>query len=69
LKTDTGIGIGSTVAAVSAGYGEKVSIAQGEGGGSAITITTPNGTLSGETEGVNDGSKLTHLRAGVSCTV
>jgi hypothetical protein len=66
LKTETSIGIGSTVAAVKAAYGPMVTIAQGASG-PMLTITAPNGVMTGDLDGLGDASRVKTLRAGVSC--
>ncbi|MEW6473427.1 MAG: hypothetical protein AB1679_14240 [Actinomycetota bacterium] len=66
LKTEKGIGPGSTVAAVKAAYGSGVTIAEG-GSGPVVTITAPNGVITGALDGVSDASKVKTLRAGESC--
>lgn len=64
LKTDKGIGIGSTLAAVKAAYGPAVAIA-----GPTFAIRGANNVISGELEGSGDSARVKALRAGVSCTV
>lgn len=66
LKTEKGIGLGSTVAAVKAAYGSGVSIADG-GSGPVVTITAPNGVITGGLDGIGDASKVKTLRAGEFC--
>jgi hypothetical protein len=64
LKTDKGIGIGSTLAAVKAAYGSAVTVA-----GPTFAIRGANNVISGELEGSGDSARVKALRAGVSCTV
>jgi hypothetical protein len=66
LKTEKGIGIGSTVAAVKAAYGPTVTIDQGVNG-PTFKITAPNGVITGELNGLSAASRVKALRAGVSC--
>jgi hypothetical protein len=63
LKTDKGIGIGSTVAAVRAAYGSAVTIAQGANG-PTLEIKAPNGVIRGE---LDDAARIKTLRAGAAC--
>lgn len=62
LKTDKGIGIGSTLAAVKAAYGPTVTVAA-----PTFAIREANSAISGELEGSGDSAKVKALRAGVSC--
>jgi hypothetical protein len=64
LKTDKGIGIGSTLAAVKAAYGSAVTVA-----GATFAVRGANGAMSGELDGANDAARVKTLRAGVSCTL
>ena len=64
LKTDKGIGIGSTLAAVKAAYGSAVTVA-----GSTFAVRGANGVMSGEVEGGGDAARVRTLRAGVFCAV
>jgi hypothetical protein len=64
LKTDKGIGIGSTLAAVRAAYGSAVTVA-----GSTFAIRGAKSVISGELDGANDAARVKTLRAGVSCAV
>ncbi|HEV3363037.1 MAG TPA: hypothetical protein VG795_02650 [Acidimicrobiia bacterium] len=68
LKTDKGIGLGSTVAAVKAAYGAGVTVAQGANG-PVLAIRTGNGVMTGELDGANDAGRVKTLRAGASCAV
>lgn len=65
LKTDRGIGIGSTVAAVRAAHGD-LTIVQGEDG-PMLTIPGSSGLITGELDGLGDASKIQTLRAGTVC--
>ena len=62
LKTDKGIGIGSTVAEVRAAYGPAVTIA-----GATLEIRVGNGLISGELDGPNGSGRVKTLRAGATC--
>ena len=62
LKTDKGIGIGSTVAAVRAAYGPAATIA-----GTTLEIRAANGVITGALDGPNDAARVRTLRAGASC--
>ena len=62
LKTEKGIGIGSTVAAVEAAHGAAASQTD-----ATLTITAPNGVITAKLDGGNDSSRVKTLRAGVSC--
>jgi hypothetical protein len=64
LKTDKGIAIGSTLAAVRAAYGSAVAVA-----GSTFAIRGANSVISGEFDGANDAARVKTLRAGTSCAV
>jgi len=65
LKTDKGIGIGSTLAAVKAAYG-PVTVAQGPNGPTFV-IRVASGVITGEITGAGDTGKVKTLRAGASC--
>jgi hypothetical protein len=64
LKTDKGIGIGSTLAAVKAAYGSAVTVA-----GPTFVVRGAKNAISGELEGSGDNARVKALRAGVSCTL
>jgi hypothetical protein len=64
LKTDKGIGIGSTLAAVKAAYGSAVTVA-----GSTFAVRGANGVMTGEVDGGSDAARVKSLRAGVSCAI
>jgi len=65
LKTDKGIGVGSTLAAVKAAYG-PVTVAQGAKG-ATLVIRAANGVITGDLDGTGDNSRVKALRAGASC--
>ncbi|MCA1845820.1 MAG: hypothetical protein LC792_22030 [Actinobacteria bacterium] len=65
LKTDKGIGVGSTVAAVKAAYG-PVTVAQGPSG-PTLVIRAANGVITGDLDGTANTSRVKALRAGASC--
>jgi hypothetical protein len=65
LKTDKGIGVGSTLAAVKAAYG-AVTVAQGANG-PTLVIRAANGVITGDLDGPNNASRVKALRAGASC--
>lgn len=64
LKTDKGIGIGSTLAAVRAAYGPAVTIA-----GTTFKVRGANSVITGELDGGSDAARVKKLSAGVSCAV
>ena len=66
LKTDKGIGIGSTVAEVRAAYGPAVTVASGPNG-PTLEIKVATGVISGELDGQSDAGRVKTLRAGVTC--
>lgn len=66
LKTDKGIGVGSTLEGVKRAYGEPTGTDQGPNGPTA-TITTPDGVLIAQLDGLSPTSKVKTLQAGVSC--
>ena len=68
LRTEKGIGLGSTVAAVKAAYGPTLTITQG-GSGPSLMITTPSGIITGEFDGLGESSRVKTLRAGVACAI
>jgi hypothetical protein len=65
LKTDKGIGIGSTLAAVKAAYG-PVTVAQGANG-PTLVIRAASGVITGDLDGSGDTGRVKTLRAGASC--
>lgn len=66
LRTEGGVGIGSTVAAVRAAYGEAVTIAQANPA-SVLTMPGSGGVMTGELDGQGDRGKIRTLRAGIVC--
>ena len=64
LKTDKGIGIGSTLGAVKAAYGSAVALA-----GQTFAIRGANNVITGELDGSGETARVKTLRAGVSCPV
>ena len=66
LRTDRGIGVGSTVAAVKAAYGASVSLVRAAPG-AVVKITAPSGVITGQADGLGDANKVQSLRAGVFC--
>jgi hypothetical protein len=68
LRTDKGIGVGSTIGALKAAYGASVSFVQG-GQGHAVKIDAPNGVITGQVDGLGNANKLLNLRAGHLCGV
>jgi hypothetical protein len=65
LKTDKGIGIGSTLGAVKAAYG-AVTVAQGANGPTFV-IRVASGVITGDLNGTGDAGRVKALRAGASC--
>jgi hypothetical protein len=68
LKTDKGIGIGSTVATVKAAYGAGVTVAEGASG-AVLAIRAGDGVMTGELDGAGDAGRIKTLRAGATCAV
>ena len=68
LKTDKGIGIGSTLAAMKGAYGAGVTVVQGADGPS-FEIRAGNGVMTGELEGAGNAARVKTLRAGARCAV
>ncbi|MGH9012239.1 MAG: hypothetical protein ACRDYF_20710, partial [Acidimicrobiia bacterium] len=66
VKTDKGIGIGSTVAQIKAAYGTDQQIARGEQGW-GFTATAPGGIIIGQLDGGADGNKVKNIQAGNYC--
>lgn len=62
IKTDKGIGVGSTVAALKAASGTSVTITPG-----AFEIAAPNGAITGALDGQGDTAKVKALQAGTVC--
>ena len=65
MKTDKGIGVGSTLAALKAAYG-AVTVAQGANGPTFV-VRLSNGVMTGDLNGPGDAGRIKTLRAGVSC--
>jgi hypothetical protein len=66
LKTEKGIGIGSTGAQLKAAYGPDVSISRGEHG-VGFNLTTQTGIVLGQLSGQTDGDHITNIQAGGFC--
>ena len=66
LKTEKGITIGSTVAAMRAAYGTDLNVARGEAGPS-FNITLPTGILLGQLDNQSDAGKVKNIQAGNYC--
>jgi len=66
FKTDKGITIGSTVAALKAAYGTDVTIARGEQG-PGYNITTARGIILGQLDALTDAGKIKNIQAGNYC--
>jgi hypothetical protein len=67
FKTEKGIGVGSTVAALKAAYGPDVSV-QGRGEeGPGFTITQPTGIILGLLNSAADTGKVKEIQAGNYC--
>ncbi|HEV7534685.1 MAG TPA: hypothetical protein VGP90_03570 [Acidimicrobiia bacterium] len=66
LKTDKGIGIGSTVRSLRAAYGDTVVFAPGPHG-PGFTITTTTGPMTGELDAQGDSGRIRALQAGTVC--
>lgn len=67
LKTEKGIGLGSTVAAIKTAYGaEAVNVARGEAG-PGFTVTVPTGLILGQLDGLTDTAKVKNIQAGNYC--
>jgi hypothetical protein len=64
LKTDKGIGIGSTLAAVRSAYGSAVTIA-----GTTFKVRSANSVVTGELDGGSDAARVKKLSAGAACAV
>jgi hypothetical protein len=66
LETDKGIGLGATVRALKAAYGESVTIGSGPAG-PTFEIATPKGAISGQLDGPGDAARIRTLQAGTVC--
>jgi len=67
LRTDRGIGLGSTLKALRAAYGTGVAVTPG-GHGPGFTIRTPGGSLTGTLDADGEAGKVTALQAGAACS-
>jgi hypothetical protein len=66
LKTAAGIGIGSTLEALKAAYGQHFSIVQ-NGPAPVFNVTTPSGVITGQLDGPGATNRIRSLRAGTFC--
>lgn len=66
LKTEKGIGIGSTVAGLKAAYGADVTVNRGESG-PGFSVTLANGIILGQLDGLTDAGKVKNIQAGNYC--
>ena len=66
FKTAADIGIGSTVAALTAAYGSNMSLSSDEAG-PVVTLTTPKGPITGRLDRLGDTGTIRSLRAGTAC--
>jgi hypothetical protein len=66
LKTEKGVGIGSTVASLKAAYGADVSVARGEAG-PGFSVTLPTGIMLGQLDALTDAGKVRNIQAGNYC--
>lgn len=66
LKTEKGIGIGSTVAALKAAYDGDVIVNRGEAG-PGFSVTVPNGVILGQVDALTDAGKVKNIQAGNYC--
>jgi len=66
LKTEKGIGIGSTEAQLKTAYGPDVSISRGEHG-PGFNLTPKTGILLGALSGMTDADHITNIQAGGFC--
>jgi hypothetical protein len=64
LKTDKGIGIGSTMAAVRAAYGPALTVA-----GTTFKVRSANSVITGELDGGSDAARVKKLSAGAACAI
>jgi len=67
FKTEKGIGIGSTVAAMKAAYGADVTVATRGEQGPGFTISLPKGIMLGLVDSANDTGKVKNIQAGNYC--
>lgn len=68
FKTEKGVGIGSTVAAARAAYGDSIEIVQEEGG-PTLTIPGSSGPITAGLDRLGDAGEIRTLRAGTACAV
>ncbi len=66
FKTEKGITIGSTVAALKAAYGTDVNVARGEQG-PGYNITLSKGIILGQLDALTDAGKVKNIQAGNFC--
>lgn len=66
LKTEKGITIGSTVAALKAAYAADVIVNRGEAG-PGFVITLPTGVILGQLDALTDAGKVKNIQAGNYC--
>ena len=66
FKTEKGITIGSTVAALRAAYGTDLNVARGEQG-PGYNITLPKGIILGQLDALTDAGKVKNIQAGNFC--
>jgi hypothetical protein len=66
LKTDKGIGIGSTVADLKTAYGADVVVNRGESG-PGFSATLPTGIILGQLDALTDAGKVKNIQAGNYC--
>jgi len=67
FKTEKGIGVGSTVAALKAAYGPDVNVAARGEEGPGYTITQPTGIILGLLDSAADTGKIKNIQAGNYC--
>lgn len=68
LKTENGVGLGTTVAALEAAYGEGVDIERGEQG-AAFSVMAENGILLGQLTSMADTGMVVNIQSGSFCGV
>jgi hypothetical protein len=68
LKTENGVGLGTTVAALKAAYGDGVDIERGEQG-PAFSVMAESGILLGQLTSMADTGMVTYLQSGSFCGV
>jgi hypothetical protein len=66
FKTEKGITIGSTVAALKAAYGTDVNVARGEQG-AGYNVTLSRGIILGQLDALTDTGKVKNIQAGNFC--